>query len=88
MSLQITYSQLPSSIIAIYTKILETPYAVINSKLTDKNKNFVKHACEYLHSKNSPNRILQHDNLTELDYEAFKYASDMLKGYNMNGDVM
>lgn len=88
MKLQVIYSALPTSIIAIYTQICKTPYAIINKQLNKANKQFIKHACQYLHKHNSPSHILQFDNLTELDHEAFKYASDMLAGYNINGDAM
>lgn len=88
MNLNICYSQLPSSIIAIYTNVIDTPYAIINDKLNSTNKQFIKHACEYLHIHNSHSHILQFEHLSELDYEAFQYASNLMKGYNINGDVI
>lgn len=86
--LVIEYSQLPKSIIAIYTKICDTQYAIINELINDINKPVVEIACQYLFENNANNHILQYDNLTEMDIKAFEYATNYLKGYNVMGDVV
>lgn len=80
-NLTLKYEEMPKSIVAFYTKILNNEYIILNSLHSNAKVFFATYACLYYKENNYFVGKIELSDLKREDFEPIIYAKEKLKEF-------